>query len=85
MENGGDYGLSLNAVNSTSGKINSFIYLNSLNPKKSNFSIYVGKTFVVSIPLTNKYTQIIKKTVSAYRQSSLFLGQPLTFQHSNNQ
>jgi hypothetical protein len=41
-----------------------YIMVSDTNPKKSNFSIYVGKNCVVVIPLTLQYKSVILNAIS---------------------
>lgn len=56
-------------------KPNIFILLNSLPPKKSNFSIYAGKNCVVVIPLTLQYKPIILKAIAKARGAGVNIEQ----------
>jgi hypothetical protein len=57
-------------LNSFSGaKATIYVMLNNSAPKKSNFSIYVGRTCVVMIPLTTQYRPILKGILSRWRKT----------------
>lgn len=45
-------------------KMSVYVLVNNHQPKKSNFSIYIGRTNVVSIPLTTHYKKILLNAVA---------------------
>jgi len=45
-------------------KIFVYILINSHPPRKSNFAIYLGRTNIVSIPLTSQYKIILVNAIS---------------------
>lgn len=49
-------------------KISLYLFVNSHNPKKSCFSIYAGRTQVVTVPLTSRYKALIKEVVLRLRR-----------------
>jgi hypothetical protein len=56
-------------LNSFSGaKVAIYVIINNSAPKKSNFSIYVGRTCVVMIPLTGQYRSILQGILSRWRK-----------------
>ena len=55
-------------VNSFSGaKVTVYILLNNNGPKKSTYSIYLGKVHIVTLSLTTEYKKIILKAVGKVR------------------
>jgi hypothetical protein len=52
-------------------KVNLFMYINNSHPKKSCFSIYIGKTFVITMPLTTNYCSSINQIINRYKNSSI--------------
>lgn len=45
-------------------KVSISILLNNSSPKKSNYTIYIGKTNIVTIPLTTEYKLVIQNTIN---------------------
>jgi len=60
---------SASELNSFSGaKATIYVMINNSAPKKSNFSIYVGRTCVIMIPLTAQYRSILQGILNRWRK-----------------
>lgn len=51
-------------------KIHLYLLINSNSPKKSTFSLYLGKTCIVTIPLTSHFKKFILNAVSKARSQN---------------
>jgi hypothetical protein len=66
IENLGDLNHSFSA-----GKVIIYLLINNNHPKKSNFTIYIGKKFLITIPLTTQFKEIITNVISRSKASNL--------------
>lgn len=53
--------------------INLYMYINNSHPKKSCFSIYIGKSCVVTFSLIKDYIEKIKQFLNRYKKSSVLV------------
>ena len=54
----------------TAARVTLYLLVNNNPPKKSTFSLYLGKTNVVTVPLTSHYKTFILNAVSRTRGQS---------------
>ena len=66
IESVGDFNTPYSSI-----KTSTYILINDIHPKKSNFSIYLGKTNVIVMPLTSQFKQTIISVIS--RAKNMFL------------
>ena len=53
------------------GKVMLYLLINNNHPMKSNFTIYIGKKFLITVPLTTQFKEIISNVISRSKASNL--------------